>query len=217
MIEVLGRRNSANVQKVMWTLGELGLEYRRHDVGGSFGYPDDYPNPNPIVPTIRDGQLVVWESNACVRYLARTYGAGALWPEAVAQQACADMWMEWQRSDISMAFFPLFQMKIRGMGGTPEKIERAIQACGTVFAQLEQQLADRDFVCGERLTVADIAIGAMMFRYMTLDIERPALPAINAWYQRLTERQSYQKHVMLEYGSNVEEWQAHEEANAGIQ
>lgn len=217
MIEVLGRRNSANVQKVMWTLGELGVEYVRHDIGGSFGYPDDYPNPNPIVPTIRDGDLVVWESNACVRYLARTYGAGTLWPTDAAQQACADMWMEWQRSDISMAFFPLFQMKIRGMGGTPEKIERAIQACGTVFAQLDRQLAGRHFICGDALTVADIAIGAMMYRYMTLEIDRPRLPAMADWYQRLTERPTYQKHVMLEYGSNVEEWQAHEDANAGIQ
>ena len=58
MIEVLGRRNSANVQKVMWAIGELGLEYTRHDVGGSFGYPDDYPNPNRVVPTIKDLSLI---------------------------------------------------------------------------------------------------------------------------------------------------------------
>ena len=67
MIQVLGRRNSANVQKVMWTLGELEIAYERHDVGGSFGYPQDYPNPVQVVPTIRDGGVVVWESNACVR------------------------------------------------------------------------------------------------------------------------------------------------------
>ena len=39
IIEVMGRRNSANVQKVMWTLGELGLDDGRHcaDVGASRG------------------------------------------------------------------------------------------------------------------------------------------------------------------------------------
>ena len=82
MISIIGRRNSANVQKVMWTVGEVGIEYTRQDMGGSFGYSDEYSqlNPNQVVPTIRDGDLSLWESNACVRYLARTYGKGSLWP-----------------------------------------------------------------------------------------------------------------------------------------
>ena len=60
----------------MWTAGELGIEYAREDMGGSFGFSDEYLrlNPNKVVPTIRDGDLSLWESNACVRYLARTYG-----------------------------------------------------------------------------------------------------------------------------------------------
>lgn len=217
MIEVLGRRNSANVQKVMWALGELNLEYKRADVGGSFGYPSDYPNPNAVVPTIRDGEIVVWESNAVVRYLAQRYGAGQLWPDDAGLAATADMWMEWQRSDISVAFFPLFQMLVRGLPATPEKIAAKAEACGVVFAQLDALLNDRQFICGDQLSAADIAIGAMMFRYMTLPIERPALPAVEAWYKRLTERPAYQKHVMIEYGSNVDEWQQHEAASAGVQ
>ncbi|MFT7654056.1 MAG: glutathione S-transferase [Limisphaerales bacterium] len=217
MIEVLGRRNSANVQKVMWTLGELGLEYKRHNVGGSFGYPQDYPNPNAVVPSLRDGEVVMWESNACVRYLAQTYGQGSLWPSEPASRATADMWMEWQRSDISAHFFSLFQMLIRGLAATPEKIAGHIKGCSRAFAQLDEQLAGRDYICGDDLTVADIVIGAMMYRYMTLDIDRPVFANLDAWYQRLTERPAYQYHVMLEYGSNVEEWDVFEAANADIQ
>jgi glutathione S-transferase len=217
MITILGRRNSANVQKVMWTLGELGLSYVRQDVGGSFGYPDDYPNPNQVVPTMRDADVVVWESAACVRHLARTYGAGSLWPDDPAQLACADMWMEWHRSDISTAFFPMFQMMVRGMPSSPEKIEKSIRNSGRCFAQLDAQLRGRDFICGDTLTMADIINGAIAYRYMTLPIERPALPNMQAWYDRLTQRPAYQKHVMIEYGSNVEEWDAHEKANAEIQ
>jgi len=217
VITVLGRRNSANVQKVMWTLGELDLAYQRIDVGASFGYPSDYPNPVKVVPTIRDGELVVWESNACVRYLARTYGKGTLWPDDAAQLATSDMWMEWQRSDISNGFFPLFQMLIRGLPSTPEKIERCVQECARIFSQLNRQLEGRDFISGPKLGTADIAIGAMMYRYMTLPIERPALPAMEAWYQRLTTRPAYRKHVMIEYGSNVQEWAEHEKRNQGIQ
>ena len=217
MITVYGRRNSANVQKVMWTLGELQLPYERQDVGGSFGYPANYPNPNQVVPTVQDGKLIVWESGACVRYLARNYGAGTLWPDDPGDLATADMWMEWHLSDISFAFFPLFQMLVRGLPATPEKIAKNAKACGTIFAQLDAQLADKSFICGNQLTMADIVNGAIAYRYMTLPIERPSLPNLEAWYTRLTQREAYQKHVMIEYGSNLEEWNAFEKANANIQ
>lgn len=217
MITVLGRRNSANVQKVMWTLGELDLPYQRNDVGGSFGYPEDYPSPNHVVPTMKDDDLVVWESGACVRHLARTYGAGSLWPEDPAQLALADMWMEWHRSDIAGAFFPLFQMLIRDMPSTPETIAKLTANCGRIFGQLDTQLQGRDFICGDTLTMADIVNGAIAYRYMTLPIERPALPAMQAWYARLADRPAYRKHVMIEYGRNIDEWNAHEAANAEIQ
>lgn len=217
MITVLGRRNSANVQKVMWTLGELNLPYQRLDIGGSFGYPADYPNPVKVVPTLRDGDLVVWESNAIVRYLARTYGQGNLWPDDPVRLAESDMWMEWQRSDISNAFFPLFQMLVRGLPSTPEKIDRSVQDCARIFGQLNNQLEGRQYISGDSLGTADIVIGAMMFRYMTMPINRPSLQALEAWYQRLTHRPAYQKHVMIEYGRNVEEWTMHERANEGIQ
>lgn len=217
MITVLGRRNSANVQKVMWTLGELGLEYYRQDVGGSFGYPDDYANPNPVVPSIIDGDLTVWESNACVRYLARTYGEGSLWPTNKTALATADMWMEWQRSEPLNSFFLMFQMRVRGLPGTPERLAKAEAACVEAFTTLDRQLQGRDFICGADLTMADIVIGAVCYRYMTLPIERASLPAMEAWYERLIARPAYQKHVMIEYGGNLDEWNAHEQANAGVQ
>ena len=94
MIKVLGRRNSANVQKVMWALGELALDYQRENIAGSFGFPDDYPNPINVVPTILDGDITVWESNACVRYIARQYGDGSLWPDDPKTLAQADQWMD---------------------------------------------------------------------------------------------------------------------------
>jgi glutathione S-transferase len=127
------------------------------------------------------------------------------------------MWMEWQRSDISNAFFPLFQMLVRGLPSTPEKIDRNVQDCARIFGQLNNQLEGRQYISGDSLGTADIVIGAMMFRYMTMPINRPSLQALEAWYQRLTRRPAYQKHVMIEYGRNVEEWAMHEKANEGIQ
>lgn len=219
MLTVLGRRNSGNVQKVMWAIGELNLDYRREDIGGSFGYPDAYPNPNSVVPTICDGDVIVWESNACVRYLARTYGStapGSLWSTDPASLASADMWMEWQRGEVS-AFFTLFQILVRGLASTADAIDRIQASCARCFGQLETQLTGRDYICGADLSMADIAIGSMMYRYMTLPIDRPSLPALEAWYSRLTQRPAYQKHVMIEYGTNLEEWNEREAASKGIQ
>lgn len=216
MIKVLGRRNSANVQKVMWALGELGLEYQREDVGGSFGFPADYPNPNRVVPTIRDGDLMLWESNACVRYLARQYGAGSLWPDDPFSLALADQWMEWQRSDYSNAYFPLFQRKIKSDEDN-ESLRSQIDACTRVYQQLDAHLAHQPFVAGESLTVGDIPLGTCTYRYMTLDIPRPELPNVTAWYERLTGRPAFARHVMVWYGRNSSEWLAEEKTNAGIQ
>ena len=89
--------------------------------------------------------------------------------------------------------------------------------CGRIFGQLDAQLSKREFICGNTLTMADIVNGAIMYRYMTLDVERPKLPHLAAWYERLVTRPAYQKHVMVEFGQNIDEWNAHEAANAGVQ
>lgn len=215
-MRVLGRRNSANVQKVMWALGELGLEYKREDIGGSFSFPDDYPNPVSVVPTITDGDITVWESNACVRYIARSYGVGTLWPEDRKKLAQADQWMEWQRSGFAEAFFPLFMGKIRS-GANNESLSENIAAIGEQYKILDTHLTNNDYIAGDSLTMGDIPVGALTYRFMTLDIERPSIPNVDAWYQRLMERPAYRYHVMIPYGSNAAEWAEEENKNAGVQ
>ena len=97
MLEVWGRNNSFNVQKVLWCCEELEIPFQRYDAGGLYGgtNEDDYlaRNPTGLVPTIADGDLTLWESNTIVRYLSAKYGAGSLWPEDPAERALADKWM----------------------------------------------------------------------------------------------------------------------------
>jgi glutathione S-transferase len=221
MIRVLGRRNSMNVQKVMWALGELGLDYQRDDVAGSFGLPDGYAtqNPNQTVPTLQDNGLTLWESNACVRYLARTYGHGVLWPEDAAALAVADQWMDWQQTTLAPPFFQIFINEIRV---PPDKRDAAavaagVERCARLFRMLDEQLGATDFLAGRGLSMADIPVGTMTYRYFAMDIRRPELPHLEAWYARLCERPAYRKHVMIAFGTNHEEWLAEERRNAGIQ
>jgi glutathione S-transferase len=202
MLKVWGRTNSINVQKVMWAVGELGRPHERIDVGGAFGGLDgDYGalNANRRVPTIEDGDVVVWESNACVRYLAARYDAGGLWPEDPVARACADMWMDWQQTTLLLDMTTVFWGLVR----TPEAerdypaIETAAGRLGSFWWRLDDHLAKRRFVAGDRFTIGDIPVGAACYRYLQLAIERPKLAAIEGWYERLCERAPYRQHVML--------------------
>jgi glutathione S-transferase len=203
MLKIWGRTNSINVQKVMWAVGELGRPHERIDVGGAFGGLDgaDYGalNANRRIPTIEDGDVVVWESNACVRYLAARYDAGGLWPEDPVVRASADMWMDWQQTTLVLDMTTVFWGLVR----TPEAerdhaaIETAAGRLGSIWRRLDDHLAKRRFVAGDRFTMGDIPVGAACYRYYQLAIERPKLAAIEAWYGRLQERAAYREHVML--------------------
>jgi glutathione S-transferase len=221
VIKVWGRRNSVNVQKIMWAIGEMNLEFERYDAAGSFGINDDYLklNPSGTVPTIEDGDFVLWESNACVRYLAREYGAGTLYPENSQSIGLTEQWMDFQTSSLYPVFMPIFYNKVRS---PPEKfnsnlVAEGIKGCTLFFEKLNRHLKNQDFLVGSKLSMGDVSIGSMMYRYYEMDIERPELKFVNNWYQRLIERPAYQKNVMIPFGSNLTEWLELEKRNAGIQ
>lgn len=221
MITVWGRRNSVNVQKVMWALGELKLDYRRMDVSGSFGIPDDYPalNPNRTVPTITDGELTLWESNACVRYLARSYGEGLLWPAHPAPLARADQWMDWTSNVLMPAFFQIFLNLVRlpPADADPRQADAGARRCATLLRIVDQELEGSTYIAGDEFSMGDIALGPLTYRYFNLPIEHAELPHVSAWYERLARRPAYQKHVMIPFGRNHEEWNALEKEGAGVQ
>ena len=203
MLKILGRNNSSNVQKVLWALGELGLEYTRDDIGGPFGgnRETDYliMNPNGLVPTLIDGDTVLWESNVIVRYLARKYAPNSLLPDSLTDLARAEQWMDWQQTVVAPAHFPVFWGLIRT---APE--DRDLDAINNgrdrfeqVMTILDHHLSDSAFVGGENLSMADIPVGIMVYRWFTLDIERMELPSLHRWYQRLADRPAYKNNVMI--------------------
>lgn len=203
MLKIWGRTSSFNVQKVMWTVAELGLAHERIDAGGAFGKLDtaDYGrlNPHRRIPVLEDGSTVVWESNAIVRYLAAKHGAGGLWPLEPGQRAVADEWMDWQVSTLQPVMHPIFWGLIR----TPEDqrdmavIEAATQAIKPLFQLLDDHLGQHTFVGGPELTMGDIPLGCATWRYLNLPIDRPDLPHVERWFANLESRAGYRQHVML--------------------
>ena len=202
MLKVFGRTSSVNVQKVMWMIGELGLDSERMDVGGAFGRNDQdwYLALNPMgrVPVLDDDGYILWESHSIIRYLARKHDSD-LYPREPWACGDVDKWMDWQIGFHQPAITPAFWGLIR----TPEA-ERdmaAIRAASTATANLcaivDAHLQDRDFMAGDQLSLADIPVGAMTYRWYGLDVEHPNYPNLRAWYDRLTQRPAYQEHVML--------------------
>jgi glutathione S-transferase len=208
-ITLWGRLSAINVQKVVWLLGELGLAHEHIPLGGKFGGLDDPAylklNPNGFVPTLRDGNLVLWESHAIVRYLAATYGAGTWWPVDPLERALSDQWMDWTATSFQTAWLGVFELVVR----TPVerhdagRIAAATARAERLFAMLDAQLAGQDYLGGEMPTYADIGAGVSLYRWMTMDIERAARPNVEVWYQRLVARPAYQQAVCLSYAELV--------------
>jgi len=206
MLRVWGRRNSLNVQKVLWLVGELGLEHEHIPAGGAFGGLGEPAfralNPHGRVPVIEDGEVVVWESHAILRYLAARHGPDAFWADAPAIRAPRDGWMDWAQTALQPAFHGgVFW----GYYRTPPDrrdwpaIRANLQASYELFGLLDAQLASRPFLAGDDFTLADIPAGALLYRYFELDIERPSLPRVEAWYGRLRDRPAYAEHVMVPF------------------
>jgi glutathione S-transferase len=205
MLKIWGRTNSGNVQKVMWTVAELGIAHERIDAGMKFGGVNEpwyrAMNPNGLIPTIQDGNVVLWESNAIVRYLAAKYGDGKLSPSDLAARADADRWMEWCSTTVGPAVSPIFVGLIRT---APEQrdtkaIEQAREKMIKHAATLDAHLADKRFVTGDTFTMGDIPLGCFVNRWYDLPIERPHYPNLVAWHRRLSERPAFRQHVMIPF------------------
>jgi len=203
MLKIWGRVNSINVQKVLWTADELGLAYECVDAGMQFGVvTEDWfagINPNRRVPAIDDDGVVVWESNAIVRYLTAKYSPGALMPESIEGRAQVDMWMDWQQTAIMLALGPLFVGLVRTAleDQDPTALDQAAKDVADGFRVLDGHLADRTYVLGDQLSAADIPLGCAAYRWYALDVDHPEMPNLRAWYERLTARPAYAERVML--------------------
>lgn len=203
MLKILGRDTSSNVMKVLWACAEMDLAFERTDIGGAHSGNDtpDYLalNPNGLVPTIiEDDGFTLWESNACVRYLAAKHDFGGLYPKDLKIRAGAERWMDWQMTIVSPAMIPVFRGMIRT---PPEKrdmaaIEAGRKRLSETMAIIDSNLADRAFMAGDDFTMGDIPVGIAAWRWFNMPIEREDYPNLRRWVDALEQRPGYRKHIM---------------------
>lgn len=204
MLKILGKASSINVRKVLWTCAELNLPFEREDWGIGF-QPTSNPaflalNPNAMVPVLQDGDFVLWESNSIIRYLAAQYGGQQLYPAEPRQRARVDQWMDWQATDLNRSWSYAFMALARKSPAhqDPASIEASCQGWTQFMRILEQRLAaTASYVADKTFTLADIPIGLSVNRWFGTPFDKPALPAVAAYYDRLAGREGYRQ-----YGRN---------------
>ena len=206
-LTIWGRANSVNVQKVLWCLAELDLAYQRIDAGMQFGKNNEAPylamNPNGRVPTLVDGDYVLWESNSVMRYLCMAYGQGSgqdspIYPSQPKARAGVDRWLDWTLSTLQPVDRPVFWALVR----TPvEKrdmvaIQKDVDAEAVVWRIVEAQLATRRFIVGDQFTIADIALGAYARRWLGVEgVAKPKLPNLDRWFAQFAARPGFTQFV----------------------
>jgi glutathione S-transferase len=202
-LKIWGRANSVNVQKVLWCLAELDLAYDRIDAGMAFGRntEPDYlaMNPNARVPTLVDGDYVLWESNSVMRYLATSYRPQSpLYPQAPKLRAGVDRWLDWTLSTVQPVDRPVFWGLVRPSAGTRDMvaIQKDVDAEAKVWLIADERLATHRFFEGDTFTLADIAVGAFARRWLGFEgVSKPKLSHLDRWFAQISERPGFQRFV----------------------
>lgn len=196
MFKIWGRITSINVRKAVYAAQELGLDFERIDAGGVFGIvktPEYIAlNPNSVVPTLVEGDFVLWESNVIVRYLCAKHSQGKLYPTDLQERFNAERWMDWQQTTFNPASRQGFWQLIRT---APEQrnahaISDSNAAVEALLATLDAQLGRHAFVAGVRFTMADVVLGCEAHRWFGLPQPRQSWPNVERWYQGLRARQA---------------------------
>ncbi len=195
MLCVLGKRSSINVRKVLWTCDEIGLVHGHEEWGTpekplsavEFGRL----NPKLLVPVLIDDGEVLTESNTIIRYLAAKHGRRDLLPADALGRARVEEVMDWQATELNASWRIAFQALVRGQRNlwSASQIERSLAEWVAQMRLLEDQLAVvGPFVCGMSFTIADIVVGLSANRWFAAPIDRPSLPAVEAYMARLRAR-----------------------------
>jgi glutathione S-transferase len=201
MLKIWGRATSSNVQKVLWTCAELDIAFERVDWGGPFGGNQDPAylamNPTGLVPTVQDGACIIWESNTIIRYLCATRGGAHLHPSDPARRSEVERWMDWQIASLAQPMGALHMGYYRTPPERrdPKALEAARSRSLELWSMVERQLEAGPYIAGADFTLADIALGMFGYRWHVYPIERPSLPRLEAWYQRVADRPGFKAHI----------------------
>lgn len=201
MLRILGKPSSINVRKVLWTCAEIGIPYQL-EAWGSGAQATDTPyflalNPNGMGPVIQDENGTLWESNTICRYLALQHRRTDLLPSEAIARAQVEKWMDWQATELNNSWRYAFMALVRlsPAHADPSALAAGIALWTQHMRLLDAQLSNTGaYAHGSVFTLADIVLGLSVHRWMAAPLEHPQLPAVQAYYELLSQREGYLLH-----------------------
>ncbi len=155
-------------------------------------------NPNGKVPTLEDDGFVLWESRAIMMYLADKTPGQTIYPQELHARADVNHWMFWDAVHFTPAIqIVAYERVIKGFlglgGPDPKEIERGEKMIAPLMAVLDGHLANREWVSGNALTIADLSLATPLFVHERAQIPLPAHVA--AWYARVAAVEAYRQTI----------------------
>lgn len=197
MLRVLGRATSGNVQKVLWLLEELGIAYQREDYGRQFNNTQDAAylslNPNGKVPTLVDGDVVIWESNTILRYLSNKSGKTDFYPSDPASRSKVERWMDWQLASLNNPYLGIFKEAKKAAAERAASWATNSKELVAQLEILEKALATQPWLGGQAISLSEFCLGPIVRRCLDFPVELPALPRLSDWRDRLLARPAFAK------------------------
>jgi glutathione S-transferase len=197
MLRVLGRSTSGNVQKVVWLLEELGTPYKREDYGRQFNNTSDAAylalNPNGKVPTLVDGDTIVWESNTILRYLSYAYSDGRFYSPDPRIRTLSGRWMDWQLGTLNIPYLGIFREAKKPAAERAASWDADAKELKALLEILNKSMAGGPWITGAEMSLADFALGPIIHRCLDFPIDLPELAGLRAWRERIAARPAFQK------------------------
>jgi glutathione S-transferase len=197
MLRVLGRATSGNVQKVIWLLEEIGLSYKREDYGRQFNNTGDAAylklNPNGKVPTLVDGDTVVWESNTILRYLCNKQGGHALYPSDPAARSQVERWMDWQLASLNNPYLGIFKEAKKPAAERAASWAADAKDLKTQLDILEAGMGGQPWLAGQAISLADVCLGPIVHRCLDFPVDLPGLAGLRTWRDKVAARPAFKK------------------------
>lgn len=214
---------STRVLAVVALKNYLGLdcEYKPIDLGRGDQLDPEYCalNPNKKMPTMTDGEFVLWESNAILFYMAAKRPESGLWPSDLRSQADVLRWLAWESAhwdaeSCGMVAFEKASKAVLGLGASdPAFIARGEQNFARFAAVLDDHLRGRAWLVGEQPTIADFSIGAFVPSAVGLGLPVTQYREIGRWYEGLAALPAWWDAVVAQRVATVA-WLAANDAKA---
>ena len=192
---------SSNARRALMTAIHLGLSLELAEV--DLMNADDRRrlgelNPNGKLPVLADGGLLLWESCAIMQYLAEQVPGQTLYPSAPQERADVNRWLFWAAQHFSPAIAVLaWERAWKGMTGNgaadpleEARGERELHACAVV---LDAHLAQRDWLCGNALSLADFAVAAPLMYSEAVRLPLVQYAHLQAWFARVQQLRAWQE------------------------